>query len=173
MVDRRGRAQRSDRSGLDGGLGPGAPGGEPGHTGDLAPSHFGCAAFRTGSASLASLNMVFMLRATDSLPVLPAVIAVVAGATILLLARIVRIQGVAAGLCWLALLASVGTMALGHREASGTEPTRPTVSAIAQDSLARGSAWMALLLGAGCAFLTANGQRQRSTTRHAARYSIV
>lgn len=114
-----------------------------------------------------------MLRATDALTVLPAVIAVVAGATILLLARIVRIQGFAAGVCWLALLASVGTMALGHREASGTEPTRPTVSAIAQDSLARGTAWMALLLGAGCAFLTANGQRQRSTTRHAARYSIV
>ena len=114
-----------------------------------------------------------MLRATDALAILPAVTVAVAGMTILLLARIVRTRSFAAGLCWLALLASVGAMALGHREASVTEPTRPTVSAIAQDSLARGTAWMALLLGAGCAYLTSSGNQQRSTIRHAARYALV
>jgi NADH-quinone oxidoreductase subunit N len=113
--------------------------------------------------------MVSMLRATDVLAILPAVIVAVAGAATLALSRIVRVRGFPAGLCWLALLASVAIMLLAPRQVPATEPTRPTVSAIAQDSLARGATWMALLLGAGCALLTSIGQQQRS----AARYSIV
>ncbi len=101
--------------------------------------------------------------------ILPALILAAAGAVVLLSGRRLSIGRAGSVLCWLALLAAAATLVL-VRPADPSDPfVRPAVSAVSFDALSRGTAWMALLLGAMTTFLAAIG----SSDNRAARQAVV
>jgi NADH-quinone oxidoreductase subunit N len=102
------------------------------------------------------------------LPILPALIVVIAGVAILLLGRVIRIGRFSGALYWLGLLGAAATWTLAKDDPAHEPETRPIVSAVTIDPLARGTAWMALLLGATCAAVTSFGSSQRAGGRNAA-----
>jgi NADH-quinone oxidoreductase subunit N len=101
------------------------------------------------------------------LAILPALIVAIAGVAILLLGRIFRDRRFGGALCWLALLTAAATWAIAKDDPAPEPGTRPAVAAVTVDPLARGTAWMALLLGATCAAVTSVGSSPRSSARHA------
>ncbi len=72
-------------------------------------------------------------------------------------------------MCWLALLAAAATLALARPAVPSDPFVRSAVSAVSFDALSRGTAWMALLLGAMTTFLAAIG----SSDKRAARQAVV
>ncbi len=101
------------------------------------------------------------------LAILPALIVAIAGVAILLLGRFFRGGRFGGALCWLALLAAAATWAIAKDDPAPEPGTRAAVAAVTVDPLARGTAWMALLLGATCAAVTSVGSSPRSSARHA------
>jgi NADH:ubiquinone oxidoreductase subunit 2 (subunit N) len=108
------------------------------------------------------------LLVLNVLPILPALIVAIVGVAVLLLRRVIRIGRFSGALCWLGLLGAAATWAVAKDDPASEPGTRPVVSAVTIDPLARATAWMALLLGATCAAVTSFGSSQRSGGRNAA-----
>jgi NADH-quinone oxidoreductase subunit N len=100
--------------------------------------------------------------------ILPALVAAIFGVVILLLGGTLRNGRLAAVIGWLGLAAVAVAIASARPETSSQSLVRPVASSVTLDPLARGTAWLALLLAALCAVLAALGSRQRLAGRHAA-----
>ncbi len=101
--------------------------------------------------------------------ILPTLILAAAGVIALLLERLFRAGRAGSVLCWLALLAAAATLALTQPSFPVDPLPRSTISAVSFDALARGTAWLALLLGAACTLLASIG----SSDYRAARQAVV
>jgi len=101
--------------------------------------------------------------------ILPALILAAVGAVVLLSGRRLSIGRAGSVLCWLALIAAAATLTLARPTVPSDPFVRPAVSAVSFDALSRGTAWMALLLGAMTTFLAAIG----SSDKRAARQAVV
>ncbi|HXY36751.1 MAG TPA: proton-conducting transporter membrane subunit [Planctomycetaceae bacterium] len=103
----------------------------------------------------------------NAIAIVPALIVALAGVAILVLGRAFRFARLDWVLCGVALLAAAITLALARPEPLPDPPARPSVSAMTLDSLARGTAWLALLLGTTCSVLTAIGSSRGFSGRQA------
>ncbi|HET6327478.1 MAG TPA: proton-conducting transporter membrane subunit [Planctomycetaceae bacterium] len=101
------------------------------------------------------------------LAVLPSLIVAIAAGAILLAERFFRRRPFGVALCWLGLLGAAATWAVAKDDPVPERAARADVAAVTVDPLARGTVWMALLLGATCAAVSSLGP-PRSNGRLAA-----
>jgi NADH-quinone oxidoreductase subunit N len=109
----------------------------------------------------------------NGIAILPALILAIAGAAILGVGRAFPSSRLSAFLCWLALLAAAAVFAVARPEPAPEPPARPPVSAVTLDSLSRGTAGMALVLGAICVVLIGQTSSARAVRLAVVSFSLA